>query len=787
VQTPALNLIDRELFAAMSTPDARLIISMPPQEGKALGLDTPIATPSGWATIGELRVGDEVFGRSGSPCRVTWVSPTWNGRPCYTVRTGDGEAIIADAAHEWVARLDRRRSERIVETTLLAKQRTKNAQITGPAGLELPDADLPIDPYVLGAWLGDGSTRSAMFCCADMEIVKRIQSAGVPCRKISARYAWSLVPAGRSSKTSPVRRVLMDLGVWGNKHIPTRYLRGSVRQRLALLQGLVDTDGYVMPKGQVEFCTTIERLAHEVQHLVFTLGAKATVSTGRATLNGRDCGPKYRVRFYLAHAAWLSRKAEHCKDSSVARTRYVWAEPAESVPVRCIEVDSPDHTYLAGRSLLPTHNSVRVSRRFPLWQLTHDPDTRVVIASYEHGVARRWGRAIRDDIANHGTDLGLNVRPDLSAQSEWQLAGHEGGVYATGIGGALTGRPADLMVIDDPVKGREEADSEAFQERAWNWWLETASTRLAPGAPVVLVLTRWHHEDLAGRLRAADDGHLWRVVNIPAQAEHRPERGETDPLGREPGEYMISARGRTTAQWEAIKTRSLGRTWTSLYQGRPSPSTGGLFPADDAWARYDHPLWVVRGDGARLVPDAHLDEVELVQSWDMAFKDTKGSDFVVGQVWMRRGADAYLLDQSRDRLTFTETCHALRTLSARWPQAVAKYVEDKANGTAVINALARTVPGLIPVEPLGSKCARASAMSPLVASRNVILPAVEIAPWIADFTEECRAFPNSTHDDQVDGMSQAVNQLILMPMVDGGIVEAADLDDDIEGFEISPY
>jgi predicted phage terminase large subunit-like protein len=429
--------------------------------------------------------------------------------------------------------------------------------------------------------------------------------------------------------------------------------------------------------------------------------------------------------------------------------------------------------------------SQRVSRRFPLWVLLDNPGARVVIASYEHHVARRWGRAIRDDITVHGVDLGLQVRPDLAAQHEWQLLGRDGGVYTVGIGGALTGRPADLLIIDDPLKGREEADSEVYRERCWDWWLETAATRLSPGAPVILILTRWHHDDLAGRLLAAEDGHLWRVLNIPAQADHRPERGETDPLGREPGEYMISARGRTQRQWEAIKTRSLGRTWTALYQGKPSPDVGGLFPADEDWARYTQPLWIARADGTRIVPDGHRDDVQIAQSWDMAFKDTKGSDYVVGQVWMRRGIDVYLLDQIRDRLSFTGTCQAMRTLAARWPQAVAKYVEDKANGTAVINALQRTIPGLIAVEPRGSKYARAAAISPLVASRNVHLPAVELAPWIAGLTDEARAFPNSTHDDQVDAMSQAVNELVLMPMI-SEIVGEGDLDDDLDSYEISP-
>ncbi len=418
--------------------------------------------------------------------------------------------------------------------------------------------------------------------------------------------------------------------------------------------------------------------------------------------------------------------------------------------------------------------SQRASRRFPLWALTQNPDLRIAIVSYEAGVARRWGRAIRDDVTVNASELGLRVRDDLAAQHEWQLAGHEGGVYTAGIGGALTGRPVDLLIIDDPIKDREQADSQVYRDRAWDWWTDSGSTRLAPGAPVVLILTRWHHDDLAGRLLAAEDGALWRVVNIPAQADHRPERGESDPLGRQPGIFMDSARGRTTKQWEAIKVRSGPRTWNALYQGRPSPDAGDLFPAE--WARYDHPLWVDRADGSRWVPGAQ----ELVQSWDFTFKGSKGSDYVVGQVWLRDGIDAYLLDQVRARLSFTASADAMVALSARWPQAVAKLVEDKANGPAIISSLASRVPGIIPVEPRGSKHSRAAAISPFAHARNVHLPTADLLPNVEDLLEEARAFPNGAHDDTIDAMSQALDQLLLQPLLAEGddTVTGDDLLDD---------
>src|SRR5690348_7226232 len=212
--------------------------------------------------------------------------------------------------------------------------------------------------------------------------------------------------------------------------------------------------------------------------------------------------------------------------------------------------------------------SERTSRRFPLWLLTRNPDLRIAIVSYEMGVARRWGRAIRNDIIEH-PELGLTVRADTSAAHEWQLDGHRGGVYSVGIGGALTGRPVDLLLIDDPLKGRKEADSPTFRNACKDFYTDTARTRLAPGAPVVIIQTRWHEDDLSGWLLSGPSGSEWRYINVPAQAENA-----SDPLGRRPGEYLTSARGRTPGDWEATRRDVGARTWAALYQGRPAPAEG---------------------------------------------------------------------------------------------------------------------------------------------------------------------------------------------------------------------
>lgn len=398
--------------------------------------------------------------------------------------------------------------------------------------------------------------------------------------------------------------------------------------------------------------------------------------------------------------------------------------------------------------------SQRVSRWFPLWMLLRNPDLRIGIASYELGVARRWGRSIRNEIKAH-PELGLTVRRDTSAAHEWELEGHTGGVFCTGVGGPLTGRPIDLMIIDDPVKGRAEADSEAYRETAKDWWQETVSARLGERTPIVLIMTRWHEADLAGWLMT-EHPDTWRVVNIPALAEHDPAKGETDPLGREPGEWLISARGRTVAGWEQRRIDFGERGFTALCQGRPSPAEGAVLKRG-WWQIYRRPMATERPDGSMWC----LDMDEVVQSWDMTFKDTKGSDYVVGGVLGRKGPKVYLLDLVRDRMDFPTTCRAFEAVTAKWPQARAKLVEDKANGPAVIAELSGRIGGIIAVEPRGSKLARASAVSPYVEAGNVFLPDPAVAPWVGAFVEECAGFPNGAHDDQVDMVTQGLDRLMV--------------------------
>ena len=391
-------------------------------------------------------------------------------------------------------------------------------------------------------------------------------------------------------------------------------------------------------------------------------------------------------------------------------------------------------------SMPPRHGkSELVSRYFPAWYLGTFPDKRIILVSYEADFAATWGRKARDLLEEHGPSLfGIRVSGTSSAANRWDIEGHEGGMVTAGVNGPITGKGADIGIIDDPVKNDQEAMSATYQERAYEWYKSTFRTRIQRDGAIILIMTRWHENDLAGKLLAAqeEEGEKWEIVSLPAIAE------DDDPLGRELGQPLCPDLFSKDAL-ESIKKAVGSYWWASLYQQRPSPAEGGIFKRN--WWQY-----------YRRVPD-RFDEI--IQSWDMTFKDTKTADYVVGQVWGRKGADKYLLDQVRDRMDFPATVQAVRNLSAKWPQAKVKLVEDKANGPAVIATLKKEISGLIPVEPQGSKESRAWAVSAEVEAGNVYLPDPSIAPWVHDFVEECAAFPNGANDDQVDAMSQALMRL----------------------------
>jgi predicted phage terminase large subunit-like protein len=333
--------------------------------------------------------------------------------------------------------------------------------------------------------------------------------------------------------------------------------------------------------------------------------------------------------------------------------------------------------------------------------------------------------------------------------------------------GTGTGERGDYVIVDDP-HSVDQAESDLARKRAIDWWNGSMATRLNDlnTGHKVVVQQRLHEADLAGDL-LAKGGYEW--LCLPAEFE--PERrcvtsiGWADPR-QEPGELLWPDK-MSRANLEELKVILGSYRYAGQYQQRPTPAEGGIFKR--VWWRYWRPahmelppVQVKTSDGQVLsipaVPiPAQFDQI--IQSWDMAYKNLATSDYVVGQVWGAFKADRYLLDQVRSRWDMPATKAAVQELSRRWPKAGTKLVEDKANGPAVIQELQHDVAGLIAVNPEGGKMARAQAVSPQVESGNVYLPHPALAAWVADLIEETAAFPHGRNDDQVDAMTQALNRL----------------------------
>jgi predicted phage terminase large subunit-like protein len=323
-------------------------------------------------------------------------------------------------------------------------------------------------------------------------------------------------------------------------------------------------------------------------------------------------------------------------------------------------------------------------------------------------------------------------------------------MQTSGAGGAITGKGANLLIIDDPVKSDMEAFSELSRERMWNWFRSVAYSRLEPNASIILIMTRWHEDDLAGRIIAhnttgngmesttQDDdlSESWEQITFPAIAE------TCDILGRKPGQSLWPERY-PKRRMSKIQYVMGEYWWNAMYQQRPTPEAGGIFKK--AW-------WKVYDSLPQKFD-------KMTMSWDLAFKDNEKNDYVVGQAWGQIGSSFYLVDQVRGQWSFPQSIKEFLRFCEKWPQAKRKYVEDKANGPALMATLKRKIRGLIPVEPLGGKVARAHNITWVMEAGNVYIPSKYIASWIEAYVDEFTAFPNAAHDDQVDATTQALCQI----------------------------
>jgi predicted phage terminase large subunit-like protein len=465
-----------------------------------------------------------------------------------------------------------------------------------------------------------------------------------------------------------------------------------------------------------------------------------------------------------------------------------------------------------------TMKSITTCVAWPAWEWLTAPHIRWMFASYASNLSLRDSTKCRRLIQSQGGKqdgtiferLGYAGTLALLNDEPWRLTGDQnakekyentatGMRLATSVGAVATGEGGDRIVVDDPLNP-QQARSDAERAGANLWWDETMTSRFNNAqAAAVIVMQRLHEEDLTGHL--VEQGG-WHHLCLPAEYEPShpfvyPDRVTLPPLtynvqatdgtvetvttdgGRELAGDPRTTEGellepvRLSPEVLAERRRGLGSYgFAGQYQQRPAPAEGGMFER----------AWWKRWTPDKLPPRWS----RLIASWDMRFGDSQSaaSSFVVGQVWGVSGADRYLLGQIRKKLSFTESVKAVRALDAWRPESYgptvvsARLVEKKANGAAVIDTLTREIPGLIAIEPEGGKDVRAAAAQPTVEAGNVFLPASDFIPAplgyemtsVGDFIEEHAVFPNGSHDDQVDGMTQALNWLAAKPAPSAPVV-----------------
>ena len=764
-----------------------LVLQAPPQHGKLIADHVPVLTAEGWKTHGDLVPGDAVFHPSGRTVKV--VARSEKAPADMRVELGNGEVIYCHERHEWTVYNRNKKRVETLETARMLENGKRSGDrsplYTGEVGkrgchftyklpavapLQGAHADLPVHPYALGVWLGDGTqTKPAItYDAKDAGMAEELESLGYPAKATHIHKTTGVL----TTYFNDLKNGLIECGVFAqkcgvrNKHIPDAYLCASINQRLDLLAGLIDTDGYTYQKnGRVVFTTSDLRLADTFCELISTFGwsfSKVTEQPKMSSSGIQGVAEYYVIGFNptLGIPCRLKRKMNTPGGSGRrVAIRDVRHDP-QGYTGHCIQVDSPDGLYLVGRTMQPTHNSELVSRRFPAYIMGRFPDWRIGAASYAVDLAGAMSQDVRRNIASPDH---LRLFPAKTNQRlylvnralEFSNPNGAGSYLGVGVGGGLTGRPADIIIIDDPVKNAEEALSQTTKEGHWNWYQSVVTTRLSENSGQIIMATSWAEDDLPARIIKQFDGDprltvlRFPAINSPDESGFQPHM----PLGAlVPGlkslAFLREQKALLSDYW-----------WSAMYQQSAKSLGGNVFK--ELGIRFYLP---------KDLPE-RLDRV--VNSWDCTFKDTDGTDFVVGQVWGKRGSDAYLLDQARDRMSFTATVKAVVAMRNKWVRTQNVLIEDKANGPAVIDVLKTQVPGLKPIEPDGSKLARAHSVTHVWEAGNIYLPHPDVCPWVKALISELTAFPAGANDDQVDALTQALR--FLYPPFERIAISAATL------------
>ncbi len=406
----------------------------------------------------------------------------------------------------------------------------------------------------------------------------------------------------------------------------------------------------------------------------------------------------------------------------------------------------------------PRHmKSLHITVCYPAWTWVRHPEKRFIKVSYSDSLSRKQNVLARDIIISpwYQQNWGgkFSLKADVNRQNEFKND-HQGMMFSTSVGGALTGEGGDVIILDDP-QNPLQANSETEREATINFFKNTLQSRLNdPKTGVfIVVMQRLHEKDLTGHIIAEDLGYTH--LCLPAEA---PERTVvTFPISgreiiREEGDVLNPQRF-DRGVLEGLKKSMGSLQYAGQYQQTPAPAEGIIFRRE----------WLHNFFNPKATPYMQM----LIQSWDMAFTKSEGSAKVAGYVMGRAGANIYVFDLVNEKMTFTESVAAVRTLTAKWPKARSKVVENKANGPAIVDLLKKKIPGMVEFNPKGSKEERALSVTPYFEAGNIFLPEPEAAPWVDDLIRDLLMFPKGVYKDDIDALVQGILYLMDKPTVTG--------------------
>lgn len=580
----------------------KMIVQMPPQHGKEISDNQIVATTKGIKKHGDLIVGDYVFGRDGTPVKVLWVSE--KTRSEYVVSFSDGAKIECHGNHEWTVYNRFRQKEETIETKHMASSTIYNGdgkrgsrykyQVDSNVCVMFDSRNVDLDPYVLGAWLGDGDSSCGIIHIGnnDVEIIgnstyKFKESKGTTTRKFY----------------SPELNILLkNNGLIKNKHVPDMYKYNSVEVRKNVIAGLIDTDGYVYHRnGRITISNTNKRIIDDAAFILRSLGQSVVVCEFKPRVSSSGIVGKkivYQLCFNPTMTFPTKVKRKKITKLSINKKRAIVSiERKEGLGYgNCIQVDGG--IYLVGDTFIPTHNSEGSSRKLPAFMLGLNPDTKICIGSYAATIARDFNRDVQRIIDTpsyrelfpethlNGSNVVTMANTYLRNSDVIEMVGHKGSLRVVGRGGSLTSKTVDVSILDDVYKDYAEGNSPIVRNAAWKWYTTVVRTRLHNDSQELIVFTRWHDDDLIGRIEKSGETVIeiksWDdVKNIPAGAWVRinfeglktGEPTEIDP--REPGAALWDRR-HSRAKLEGQRALDPVQ-FQCLYQGNPGNAEGKLY------------------------------------------------------------------------------------------------------------------------------------------------------------------------------------------------------------------